>query len=212
MWINPNKFSKKTPVLELLRSPLLPKKLRYSRGNVVIYALVDPRDETIRYVGVTNDRSRRLEEHSNSQKGNRSLRDWTAELRVYGCVLEMIQLGNAGGDWEQAEINWIAWFRENGFALYNIHKGGIRHEERTPAPKKKSNPPQNKKKRPPDPEKQRERRIRKNLRKEKSSRRRKELQKYKREERVVQVTRIGRDRKFYEVLCARRRCLDPSAE
>jgi hypothetical protein len=98
-------------------------------GAYVIYALVDPRDETVRYVGVTSrPLNRRLAMHLESPT-NIATAMWFRELdaawqrpdiRVIEPALE--------GRWEQAEMYWIAWFQARG-KLYNVDPGGRYRDE-----------------------------------------------------------------------------------
>lgn len=97
---------------------------RESGGVWMIYALIDPRDDSVRYVGVTNrPLNVRLSGHI-KKPTNRGTRAWIADLSANG-ITPMIRLLSAPrNDWEQAERGWIAWFRERG-ALLNVDPGGI---------------------------------------------------------------------------------------
>lgn len=86
-----------------------------------IYALVDPRDNRIRYVGVTlkDRREAHLKQPTNSR-----MREWLAALAEEGHR-PMIQLISYAptARWEGAELEWVAWCRARG-DLMNVDPGG----------------------------------------------------------------------------------------
>jgi hypothetical protein len=89
-------------------------------GPWLIYALVDPSDEGVRYVGVTNgDLEKRRRGHI-AKPTNRMMRRWLVtcpepSIRVLFC---------ATTHWDHAEQGWIEWFRERG-ELLNVDPGGM---------------------------------------------------------------------------------------
>jgi hypothetical protein len=93
---------------------------------VSIYFLICPISKTIRYVGVTNDPKRRLEDHCQAGQANPRMRAWIDGLVRLGTRPEMVIVGKvAGSGWEAAERAWIKWFRCRHCGLYNIHRGGM---------------------------------------------------------------------------------------
>ncbi len=109
----------------------LPKELDFDGGWVLIYALEDPRDKTIRYVGKTIYRAGRQEDHENAAwQNNVELKRWQDELKKAGLKPNMLTLGKAWGNkWQQAEMTWIRWFeRDQRCDLYNIEAGGNTRE------------------------------------------------------------------------------------
>jgi hypothetical protein len=108
----------------LRRSPDWPKFRGGPCSTTYVYALLDPRDETVRYVGVTNDPTRRLEQHRSAELTSRSIVGWTRGLAAIGLNIEMVVLAKVCGKvWERAERSWIRFFRSRG-RLYNVHPGG----------------------------------------------------------------------------------------
>lgn len=94
-------------------------------GHVFIYALVDPRDMTVRYIGKTVSPEDRLLAHLDATQNNGPLRRWILELSGLGRIPEMVTLEKCPGlAWEDAERYWIAWFRSRSAELYNIEAGG----------------------------------------------------------------------------------------
>ncbi len=87
-------------------------------GRNYIYALVDPRDLTVRYVGKTTCPELRIEQHMDSPT-NWSMRQWFDEVIPEMHVLQLC----SDAQWEDAERGWIAYFRKRA-RLYNIHPGG----------------------------------------------------------------------------------------
>lgn len=102
----------------------VPSARAFHDGPHSVYALVDPQDETVRYVGYT---SRPIEERLSGhllKPTNRAMRNWIRGLRALGQLLSIRLLIAVTEDWEAAEQGWIAWFRQRG-NLYNIDPGGI---------------------------------------------------------------------------------------
>lgn len=63
-----------------------------------VYALLDPRDNTIRYVGISIDANQRFAQHLRGYAGSRYERRWLRELREKGLsptllILETIPQG-----------------------------------------------------------------------------------------------------------------------
>lgn len=115
----------------LLFAHEMPRGLQWEEGDVLIYALADPRNTTVRYVGVTNDRQRRHSQHRRGVAANLELSRWELRLSAAGYEPMMVTLGYAEGwRWKLAERNWIAWFISNGFCLYNKHPGGSWNPDR----------------------------------------------------------------------------------
>lgn len=89
--------------------------------TATIYALVDPRDSAIRYVGSTTSMAQRLQKHHGQQGSDTTWRaDWLRELHAAGLktivrVLEecddALRLGR--------EAAWIGKLRQEGATLYN---------------------------------------------------------------------------------------------
>lgn len=94
-----------------------------------IYALVDPRDGEIRYIGITKHAlERRLREHvAQVARQQRTAKDrWIGKLVVLGVMPDIVQLeaapDHASG--EEAERRWIAHYRGAGVELLNLTDGG----------------------------------------------------------------------------------------
>jgi len=104
----------------------LPPHLDFDRDEgILIYALADPRDGSVRYVGKTNDRARRLEQHTEARRGNRKLKRWLKELREAKMSPRMLTLGlPSRRGWAAAERTWIAFFEARRWRLYNLEAGG----------------------------------------------------------------------------------------
>lgn len=96
-------------------------------GQVYIYALVDPREGEIRYVGKSQNPHHRLCEHyrHSNAKYNPHKYAWLIGLRTIGLapetkILETVQFGA----WQDREKFWIAHLKECGARLLNITDGG----------------------------------------------------------------------------------------
>jgi hypothetical protein len=98
-----------------------------SNSITFIYALLDPRDEAVRYVGKTKRALPvRLSAHLNDCRKARHRRArWLRELVAEGLKPRMILLEEvAASAWEEAERRWIAHFKDEGADLTNSNNGG----------------------------------------------------------------------------------------
>ena len=78
----------------------------------VIYALIDPRDNTVRYVGVTEDVYAQFQQHINCAAANYAKNAWIHELRAANKMVIMETLEEVE-DRERAlerEGYWITHF------------------------------------------------------------------------------------------------------
>jgi hypothetical protein len=89
-----------------------------------IYALVDPRDNAVRYVGQTNEPSNRFSQHTTAKPmTNLAKHEWIQELKAQGLeprfeILECINDSAAVVD--EREFYWIQHFLENNVELTNL--------------------------------------------------------------------------------------------
>jgi hypothetical protein len=93
----------------------------------IIYALLDPSDYAVRYVGYALDGPKRLESHlQQSLKAYGHKAAWIRSLRVRGERPIMVTLEDLSGDvaWRVNERWWIARMRELGCDLTNTTDGG----------------------------------------------------------------------------------------
>ena len=94
-----------------------------------IYALIDPRDNRVRYVGKANDPKKRFIQHcqpSRQSRGNYPVNRWAAKLKSLDLkprleILECVEFK----DWEQSESKWILYYREKNSDMLNIADGGL---------------------------------------------------------------------------------------
>ena len=92
-----------------------------------IYALSDPRNGDVRYVGWTVNPKRRLRDHlSESRRKDTYRARWIRALSSLGLVPVMTVLEPGVGEttWAEAETRWIAHYRDNGARLTNATDGG----------------------------------------------------------------------------------------
>lgn len=92
---------------------------------VAIYALTDPRDGTVRYVGKSKRPQRRLAEHKGRGADNPWRARWIAEVRAAGYepglrILEWC----SESEWKERERHWEAVFRSQGEPLTNLAECG----------------------------------------------------------------------------------------
>jgi len=87
-----------------------------------LYALIDPRDRLPFYVGQTNNKDRRLEEHCNPEERDKSPRaKRIRELAATGALPEIVVLERCERKLEalRKETYWIEQLRGRGHALTN---------------------------------------------------------------------------------------------
>jgi hypothetical protein len=106
-------------------TPCLQRKWRIAPLNALIYGLIDPRNEELRYVGrTTNTLKKRWKEHIRDAK---DLRDtaprfaWIRELLSLGLQPEIFLIEEVTqDDMREAEGAWMAYFRYIGARLLNV--------------------------------------------------------------------------------------------
>lgn len=90
-----------------------------------IYALVDPRDRRVRYVGWAYNVQRRLADHIyESRRLQTHKARWIRQLAACGLTPLVKELETGFGCWAAAERRWIAQFKAEGADLTNITPGG----------------------------------------------------------------------------------------
>ncbi len=91
---------------------------------VVIYALVDPRDGTVRYVGQTTNPTSRKAAHRIGKGHSSTARPWFDELHALGLEPGLRLVARCEhDDADMAERYWIGFYRSLG-PLYNVNPGG----------------------------------------------------------------------------------------
>jgi len=89
-----------------------------------IYTLVDPRDNSTRYVGLSSDVYNRFAQHI-LDRVNLAKHAWIAELKQQGFIPKLVVLEKDLESLDQArvrEIYWISFYLNSGANLTNIHK------------------------------------------------------------------------------------------
>ena len=93
--------------------------------RVLIYALWDPRDNRVRYVGKTErTMAARLRLHM-EKPSSTPMRMWLRALTTVGQAprVSLLQVSNAA-NWSRDEWWWVDWFSRQG-VLLNVEPGGI---------------------------------------------------------------------------------------
>lgn len=94
--------------------------------KVLIYALLDPFQKQIRYVGKTTDLERRIPEHLKYETRKSHKYNWIKKLQSEGLnpIIRILERNLVEGEWQEREKFWIKKFREDGCNLTNISDGG----------------------------------------------------------------------------------------
>ena len=94
----------------------------------VVYALIDPRETSVRYVGMTNDLTERYIAHLRCTEVNEAKNKWIEQLRRVGLVpmCRTLQVCNGEREAREAERQWIAAFLELDEPLCNSERIGRR--------------------------------------------------------------------------------------
>lgn len=87
-----------------------------------IYALIDPRDNSIRYIGITNNPDQRLDEHLSGRGNNPPKREWVYELRRLGLapIMQPLETGLTLPVALERESFLIQHYLNAGYALLNL--------------------------------------------------------------------------------------------
>jgi hypothetical protein len=90
-----------------------------------VYALIDPRDQLVRYVGWAYNPTRRLQDHLDEARRKETHKaQWIRQLIEFGLKPSVVVLETGTGVWGDAERRWIAKFVTDGADLTNITPGG----------------------------------------------------------------------------------------
>jgi hypothetical protein len=93
--------------------------------SVDIYALTDPRDGAVRYVGKSRDAERRYRQHLGERRRKTPVYSWIASLAEQGLVPGLTILGVCNeSEWKERERAMIAQLRAEGLRLLNLADGG----------------------------------------------------------------------------------------
>jgi predicted GIY-YIG superfamily endonuclease len=95
--------------------------------HTYIYALVNPEDDSVFYVGKANRLQARLANHLSlsDSDGNRHKKNKIKKIKQRGFLPELKVLEKClQSEWKSREKHWIAYGRSNGWPLTNIVNGG----------------------------------------------------------------------------------------
>lgn len=95
--------------------------------EVIIYGVLAPNSHEYRYVGKTVNLKDRIKSHKcDAFKFNTHKSRWFRKIYASGGLpeFEVLEVVPPGGDWEEAERRWIAYFRSFGLRLLNTTDGG----------------------------------------------------------------------------------------
>lgn len=90
-----------------------------------IYGLIDPTQNTLRYIGKSNKPKYRFNEHLKDTKAATHKTRWIRAMQKSGVPPQMIILEEVPkSEWQDAEVWWIAYFKGLGAKLTNATMGG----------------------------------------------------------------------------------------
>lgn len=87
-----------------------------------VYSLIDPRDNSIRYIGITEDVYSRMRQHSRCEGNNGAKNAWVQELQKQQLMFIMHSIEKVR-TFEQAlerEAYWIRFYLAQGIPLLNV--------------------------------------------------------------------------------------------
>jgi predicted GIY-YIG superfamily endonuclease len=97
---------------------------RWKHHEWKVYVLVDPRDDTVRYVGITRDPDKRRAQHRSPSAANWRMAEWKLELAKAGKRPLMAVVDSApSGRHLLREAQWMRYYRKRGFGLLNQSMG-----------------------------------------------------------------------------------------
>ncbi len=98
----------------------------FDKKYTYIYALIDPRYNTVRYIGKANNPKDRYTNHYNSARDkNTHKRNWINNVRLDGARPELLIIDKVNIDeWQFWESFYIALYKSYGFILLNYTIGG----------------------------------------------------------------------------------------
>jgi predicted GIY-YIG superfamily endonuclease len=87
-----------------------------------VYTLVDPRDNAVRYVGITNDVYARFSQHIRCEGNNITKNRWITELRELNqmVIMRTIETAETIEEVRKREAYWIQQYTSQGANLLNI--------------------------------------------------------------------------------------------
>lgn len=95
---------------------------RFRARCMFIYALLDPRDKSIRYVGKTRDPECRLSNHYCDRTASAARVAWMDDLKAAGELPYMVILATASKyEASAVEAAWIEFLALRGEPLCNVH-------------------------------------------------------------------------------------------
>lgn len=94
------------------------------RERISIYALCDPRDGRVRYIGKAKDPDKRFKGHLREVRRRSPLYSWISSLakKKLQPILQVIEI--CDGSWQEAEKRIIAEYRSKFSDLLNLADGG----------------------------------------------------------------------------------------
>lgn len=93
--------------------------------TIYIYTLSHPETMEIRYVGKTNNLTTRYRDHLITKNKRTHTNNWIKSLQAQGLkpYIKVIEECTLDG-WEEREIYWINYYKNVGYDLTNMTKGG----------------------------------------------------------------------------------------
>lgn len=106
------------------------ERMKNISATRMIYALTDPLDQKVKYIGYTKNFFTRIQYHFHDKpntKGDRcATYPWLKELAEHGVLPHSfcVEILTDNSDWQERERYWIKFYREQGEPLLNLTAGG----------------------------------------------------------------------------------------
>ena len=104
-------------------------------SQYLVYFLADPRSGEVRYVGLSKQIKKRVQQHCaiGSDNGTKEKKKWISELKNAGLSPEVVEVEyhNTKKDGANSEKEWISIMREGGCNLTNREAVALRKKSAT---------------------------------------------------------------------------------
>ncbi len=105
---------------------------------ISVYALVDPRDDTVHYIGLSKNPAKRYSQHLSSRQRNQAKKQWIQELLTSQLLPKLTILEEVPPDQNafEREAYWTKYYARARHPLTNLEKTRLGYPAPPPPPKR----------------------------------------------------------------------------